>query len=339
LQGSIEHFVSRGAMDIETLGASRIQELIELGWLKNVRDIYSLENRADELALREGWGEKSVENLLQAIEATKGKSFDRFLVALGIPLIGEAEARGLARRFSDLEELITAAREQARKDKLNGIPQGLRSAAEKLDKYLLKHKPGGSANLALSFMPQDEPGEGESLSERLLSLNIKGIGRATALRLEESFVDFNEIIQALIRQREKDRLPGLGLGESAGSAGKKNQAVAGYFESEHNLDLARSLAGIIQPESIKTTSQSVQDLPFEGLTVVITGSLEAMSRGQAEELVRSLGGKATKNVSKKTSLVVAGPGAGSKRARAEELGVRIIDEAGFLSMTGKGSNQ
>jgi DNA ligase (NAD+) len=70
---------------------------------------------------------------------------------------------------------------------------------------------------------------------------------------------------------------------------------------------------------------------FSGLTIVVTGSLTQLSRDEAEARIISEGGKAASSVSKKTSFVVAGPGAGSKLAKAEELGVEVIDEQTFLS--------
>ena len=108
LLGAMEHFVSRGAMDIETFGPNRIKELMDLGWLKTVRDIYSLDKHEDELKELSGWGPKSVQVLLDNIEASKGRPFDRFLYALGIPQIGEVEARNLAQRFMGLPELLEA---------------------------------------------------------------------------------------------------------------------------------------------------------------------------------------------------------------------------------------
>ena len=75
-----------------------------------------------------------------------------------------------------------------------------------------------------------------------------------------------------------------------------------------------------------------QDSPISGKTIVVTGTLEKLDRRQAEALIESLGGKAAGSVSKKTSLVVAGPGAGSKLAKARELQIPVLDEAAFFAM-------
>ncbi|MFM1784429.1 MAG: NAD-dependent ligase LigA, partial [Actinomycetota bacterium] len=80
---------------------------------------------------------------------------------------------------------------------------------------------------------------------------------------------------------------------------------------------------------------SKSDGLFSGMSIVVTGSLETMTREQAEEAVISQGGKAASSVSKKTNFVVAGPGAGSKLAKAQELGVEVIDEAEFLKRLGR----
>jgi DNA ligase (NAD+) len=78
-----------------------------------------------------------------------------------------------------------------------------------------------------------------------------------------------------------------------------------------------------------------QDTPFAGKTVVLTGGLDSMERKEAEELIKSLGGKPSSSVSKKTNLVIAGEKAGSKLAKANELGIEVIDEAEFLKRAGK----
>ena len=77
---------------------------------------------------------------------------------------------------------------------------------------------------------------------------------------------------------------------------------------------------------------------FDGLSIVVTGTLQTLSRTEAEELIASLGGKPASSVSKKTAFVVAGEKAGSKLAKAESLGIRVINEAEFLKMAGKITN-
>ena len=82
----------------------------------------------------------------------------------------------------------------------------------------------------------------------------------------------------------------------------------------------------------ESTRQVVQGLPFAGQTWVLTGTLEAMSRDEAKERLEALGAKVSGSVSAKTAVVVAGPGAGSKLAKATELGVKVLDEAAFLQI-------
>jgi DNA ligase (NAD+) len=102
----IGHFVSRDALDIEGLGGERIQDFWDDGLVRSPVDIFTLKRRQEtgeiDLARREGWGEKSVENLLAAIEARRRVPFERFIYALGIKQVGEATARWLARHYRDL---------------------------------------------------------------------------------------------------------------------------------------------------------------------------------------------------------------------------------------------
>ena len=103
----LKHFVSRDAFDIEGLGARNIETFCRDGWIKTPADIFTLERRegAGELGLgdREGWGEKSVENLFQAISDRRRIGFDRFIYALGIRQVGQATARLLARQYGSTE--------------------------------------------------------------------------------------------------------------------------------------------------------------------------------------------------------------------------------------------
>ena len=110
----LKHFVSRNAFDIDGLGDKRIEELWQEGWLKTPADIFRLGKRAAELEEREGWGKQSVAKLLSAIEARRNITLERFIYALGIPQVGEATARLLAKNYGSLaawREAMTAAQD------------------------------------------------------------------------------------------------------------------------------------------------------------------------------------------------------------------------------------
>ncbi|WP_057882924.1 NAD-dependent DNA ligase LigA [Tsuneonella troitsensis] len=106
----LRHFVSRGALDIEGLGEKSIAEFLELGWLANgPGDIFRLKDHRSELVGREGWQDKSVDNLLAAIEAKREPDAARLLFGLGIRHVGAVTARDLMKRFGDLGALRLAA--------------------------------------------------------------------------------------------------------------------------------------------------------------------------------------------------------------------------------------
>ena len=97
----LRHFTSRTAFDIEGLGEKTIAEFVELGWLRNPADIFRLQTHAAELVGREGWKQRSVENLMRAIEARRTIPLDRFIYALGIRRVGETNAKLLARHYAN----------------------------------------------------------------------------------------------------------------------------------------------------------------------------------------------------------------------------------------------
>lgn len=111
IKGRIEHFASRGAMDIEGLGESLIDLFVEKGFLKTYSDIYRLEKVKDELIAIDRLGEKSVTNLLQSIEKSKERPFDKVLYALGIRYVGSGAAKKLASHFKNLDSLMDASEE------------------------------------------------------------------------------------------------------------------------------------------------------------------------------------------------------------------------------------
>jgi len=106
---NLEHFVSRGAMDIVGLGISTVEQLVEAGLIKDIADLYTLE-KSDLLKL-EGFGEKKADNLLAAIQESKSQPLYRLITGLGIRGVGEVAAQDLADRYKDLDELRKASKE------------------------------------------------------------------------------------------------------------------------------------------------------------------------------------------------------------------------------------
>jgi DNA ligase (NAD+) len=112
VKGRLEHFAMRGAMDIEGMGEAVIEQLVGLGWVKNCADLYSLHTHRSELIQLDRWGEKSAQNLLDAIEASKSRSFPRVLYALGIRHVGQGVAQLLTEHFPSMDKLQAASEEE-----------------------------------------------------------------------------------------------------------------------------------------------------------------------------------------------------------------------------------
>jgi DNA ligase (NAD+) len=226
----LRHFVSRGALDIEGLGEKSIAEFIELGWLNSPADIFRLRDHRDELLGREGWKEKSVDNLLAAIEAKREPDGPRLLFGLGIRHVGIVTARDLLKCFGTIDDLRRAALSE-----------------------------GGEEELS----------------------SVQGVGPVVA----EALVDF--------------------------------------FHEPHNREVLDDLFSEASPMPYVSDARQTE---WSGKTIVFTGSLETMSRDEAKAQAERLGARAAGSVSAKTDLVVAGPGAGWKLKKAEELGIRVIGE-------------
>ena len=108
----VEHFVSRGAMDIEGFGEKLAQLFVEQGFIRDVADIYSLKDHKEELLALEGFAEKRVQNLLDAIEASKDRPLDRVIYALGIRHVGDIVARLLTEHYDSMDALMAASEEE-----------------------------------------------------------------------------------------------------------------------------------------------------------------------------------------------------------------------------------
>ena len=156
-----------------------------------------------------------------------------------------------------------------------------------------------------------------TLDRLLVGLSILHVGEETALLLAQNF----ETIEKLAKASEEEIAHIKGIGEVVA------KSVTDWFADEQNKLILERLLHHVTPQKVE---KPITNGPLTGMTVVVTGTLEGFSRDEAEEAVRKAGGSVVGSVSKNTTFVVAGESAGSKRTKAEELGVEILDEAEFL---------
>ena len=216
-------------MDIEGLGYMTVMALLKEGLIQDPADIYAL--TAEDLSRLDGFAEKSIENLLGAIEASKDRPLWRLLVGLNIRHVGSHVAEVLSSAFLSIDALAAAS-----EDEIDAVPE---------------------------------------------------IGPTVAA------------------------------------------TVRAWFDEDENLALVEKLrkAGVrLEDEPPADTGPK----PLEGLTIVLTGGLDTLSRDEAARLAQQAGARVSSSVSKKTDFVVAGENPGSKHDQAVKLGLEILDEAEFL---------
>lgn len=233
VQERIEHFVSRGGMDMRGVGEKIIAILLDRGLIKDFADLYTLKEKRGELLNIERMAEKSVDNILAAIEKSKGRPLARVINALGIRHVGEEMAEILARHFGSMDGLA-----DAKKDELDGIP---------------------------------------SIGPRIAD------------------------------------------------------SIFAFFHNPENINIINKLREVNVLPAVEQAARP-ETLPLAGKEFVITGKLESMARPEAEEKIRSLGGSAKGDVTRKTDYLVVGTDPGSKVERARALGIKQITEAELLEM-------
>jgi len=172
-----------------------------------------------------------------------------------------------------------------------------------------------------SILAEIEKSKNAPLNRVLLGLGIRHVGERTAQALAEEFGS----IDALIAATEEDLTKVNDIGPKVAAT------VREFFSNDRNLALVERLRGF---GLTFTAERRVRGTALEGLTFVLTGTLPTLTRDEAKERIERAGGKVSGSVSKKTSYVVAGEEAGSKLEKAEQLGVKVVDEAGLLGMLG-----
>lgn len=193
----------------------------------------------------------------------------------------------------------------------------------RLDAEKLSQLPGFKDRAITNVLEQVEASRDRPIWRLLVGLNIRHVGTHVAQVIARAFGSIDAI--AASSEDDIDAVPEIGPEIAA--------TVREWFDEEENLVLIEKLraAGVRMADE-RTAGDGPR--PFEGLSVVLTGGLETMSREEATELAQAAGARVASSVSKKTSFVVAGEGPGTKLAKAETLGVEVIDEAEFARRLG-----
>ena len=236
IEQGLQHYAGRSAMDIEGLGDVLVHQLVERGMVKGFADLYAL--TLEQLVELERMAEKSAQNVLDQIEASKGRELHRLVFGLGIRFVGERAARLLARHFRSLDAIA-------------------RASVDEVDA-------------------------------------IYEIGPVVA------------------------------------------RSVADWFAEDANRDLVRRLAEAGVNTEAAEAPESAAPQSFQGMQFVLTGGLETMTRDQAKAAIEARGGRVTGAVTKKTKYLVVGKDPGSKRDKAVELGVEILEEEAFRRKLAEG---
>jgi len=167
------------------------------------------------------------------------------------------------------------------------------------------------------------------LDRFIFGLGIRHVGETTARLLARTYGSFEALETAAIAARDQTGDAWSELNAIDGIGATVAAALVGFFAEQHNTDVVHALLENVTPQALESTQS---DTPVAGKTVVFTGSLEQLTRDEAKAQAERLGAKVAGSVSKKTDLVVAGPGAGSKLKKAEELGIEVIDEAAWIKL-------
>jgi DNA ligase (NAD+) len=225
----IKHFASKGAFDIDGLGDKLVGQLVDKGLVKSYADLFFLDKAT--AADLERMGEKSAQNLMDAIVKSKRIGLARFVYALGIRHVGEHIAHVLARTFKTLDTLMAASTDELE--------------------------------------------------------TVKEIGPQVS------------------------------------------QSVRAFFDNPENQ---RNIERMLKAGITIETKGALMDEPLAGMTFVLTGALDSMTRTDAKARIEALGGKVASSVSRKTTHVVAGKQPGSKLEKAKQIGVRVLDEKEFMEV-------
>lgn len=306
----LRHFTARNALDIESVGRIVAERLVESGLVADPLDLFELQVQ-DLATLNLGtedeprvFGEKNARKTVDALNRARDLPLARWLFAIGIPEIGVSTAEELAAAHRDIRDIAGSA---ILRDSLSLM---------QLQEEARRVNPRSAANRGADDRSK------ERLSQRMAEINdeVSRLGNALAER-------------GLARPRKSGAIKALDA-EYLPVFGKNvTSSVVAFFASDMGRTwLARLDELGIHPKGGGRFEQETATTPLAGKTVVLTGTLQAMTRDEARQALTRAGAKVTASVSSNTDFLIAGENAGSKLDKARDLGVKVLAEEELNSM-------
>ncbi|MCC8179676.1 MAG: NAD-dependent DNA ligase LigA [Planctomycetes bacterium] len=333
----IVHFASRDAMDIEGMGPAVVEWLLLHNLIRDVSDIYYLKPRQLLAMTKEGrtllekhgapaeTPTRMAENLVAAIEASKGRGLAKLLFALAIPDIGETASQVLAKNYASLDELSNAGEAEISAISMGESTsyrtlgeKGAIALAARLDKINQTDRAYGSDAKALAMF--------------LKSLRLPGFGDKRSEAVANHFETIDNLLKADVREIAMVEMGASQVKRTLGPVAAGS--LRSYLDDPSSQRLLTRLAeaGVDMNAGgggNQTGGSGARDKVF-----VLTGTLPNLGRAEAKRLIESAGGLVAGSMSQKVDYLVAGAEPGSKLKKAQQLGVAIIDEAAMLELCG-----
>jgi len=338
LRERLFHVAGRGAFDIEGLGYEAAVALLAAGVVHDEGEVFSL-TEADLLRtelFRTKAGELSANGrkLLANLQQARDRPLWRVLVGLSIRHVGPTAAQALAREFRSMDALAEAAQRALRETQAAGmaITSDGSAAGAEVDEPV----PGGAAPAAgeaapaeagpSATTPTQPPGAGD------LAGAVGPAGAGGQVDAGGQAVAAEQAAAKVVRDAARAQAKALqaALAPIAGVEGV-GPTIAAAVRDWFSVDWHREVVAQWRAAGVRMVDEADESVSrtLEGLSIVVTGSMEAFSRDEAKEAILARGGRAAGSVSKKTAFVVVGGSPGSKYDKAVEMGVPVLDEAGF----------
>jgi DNA ligase (NAD+) len=348
LRERLFHLAGRGGFDIEVLGYEAATALLTSGVVHDEGDVFALTEedllRVDLFRTKAGALSANGRKLLDNLDTAKDRPLWRVLVALSIRHVGPTAAQALAREFGSLDAIEAAAEQAARdtaaagvvltSDGAAGEPDPADEEADGAERLEIVADAGGGEATAAPDPVAPSP-------EARLGPDDTAVADAADAEAEKAAAEEAEQLAAAKAERDAERARAravaAALAPIAGVDGV-GPTIAAAVRDWFAVDWHRDVVARWRAAGVRMVDEVDTSVPrtLEGLSIVVTGSMAGFSRDEAKEAILSRGGRAAGSVSKKTAFVVAGDAPGSKYDKALELGVPLLDEAGFRVLLDRG---